>query len=172
MPHNLMIFSILATRLQSASQTNCPLILTSDRLNKYVDADGSMTFQLGVKIYLVNGKEAKTFVTEGCALNDLSTPRIMNFALEDKNDLEQLDYQLGDVKTSDVNISVVNDSEKEVRVFYCHSRVLSGTEVVKKCLRVIVFNDWLNELDNLACILQIKVPFFERCLRRTDNKRR
>jgi len=85
-----------------------------------------MTIQLGVKIYVANEQEAKTVVTHGRVVGDLSTPVATNLALEDKNGLEKPDYQLGDEKTSNVTISVVN--EEEVRVFYCHSRVLSGKE--------------------------------------------
>jgi len=138
-----------------------------------VDDDGSMTIQLGIKIYLANDEEAKTIVTAGRVVGDLPTPDL-NLVLQDKDDLEKLDYQLGDEKTSNLTFLVVN--EEEVWIFHCHSRVLIGKEKLIKLNIYVLFNGvvfkFLNGYLNLLFVWQIKVRFSKRCLRMRGSWRR
>jgi len=111
-------------------------LLSSESLNKYVEADGSITFQLGVKIYLVNEEKPKTVaVRDDDAVTDVSEIKITNNLSLDTTssiDEEKVDsnYELGDAKTSDVTISVTHVDKQKFQVFFCHSAVLSGTILI------------------------------------------
>jgi len=84
-----------------------------------LDADGSLTIELKLSIYL--HVHLETVV--GGGPNALTA--LKEFGGE-KRLLEKLASLLGDSETSDMTISVVNDEDKEQAELYCHSVILSG----------------------------------------------
>jgi len=89
-------------------------------LFKFLDDDGSLTIYLKVSVYL-NVKQ-KTIVT-----GDGDEFTALKLFKGEERLMKKVAGVFGDEETSDVALSVVNDEDKEIRKFYCHTAILSGT---------------------------------------------
>jgi len=103
----------------------CELFSPKKDLFGYVNeeaADGSLTFELKVSAYL---HVSPTTVVQGGGGEVVGDDKIAIKELGGGGK-RLLGLLLGDMETSDVIISLVNDEGKEIGRFFCHSRILSG----------------------------------------------
>jgi len=84
----------------------------------FVDEDGAITFQLRVKIYLINTNE------ENAKTNKIVTDTATTLVPQEK--IEKACYHFRDESTSDVTFSVLSEDKRSGRDVLCHSAVLSG----------------------------------------------
>jgi len=126
----------LSTSTVSMDIGQIMLFNVEEDFDRFVNVnDGSLSLQLGVKVYYGNGvgKPRTVVVTTGdheTVANpetDAHTDSAMKlFAKRQEKVLEKVGSLLGDEETSDVTISVVNHEGKEIRKFHCHCIILSG----------------------------------------------
>jgi len=157
---------------------NCVLFNVEEDWDKCVNADdGSLSLQLGVKVYYGNGmgKSRTVVATKGdheavaTPETDACTAMKMFAKGQEEKVLERVGSLLGDEETSDVTISVVNGESKEIRKFHCHCRILSG-KLLNACFKdIAVINcNWCVIASSQRCFPS---NVWEQELHRESNER-
>jgi len=98
----------------------CQLFTPKEELFHFLDEGGSLAIELKLSIYV--HVDLETVVGVGA---DASTA-LKEFGGE-KRLLDKLASLLGDSETSDSTLSVVDEEDKEIAEFHCHSAILSGS---------------------------------------------
>jgi len=103
------------------------ILFISTGQDKYLDQEGTLSLQVELTVYISKSSQN---LTDGASWEKEDPAQMMLDDNIQDSLIKTTCSLLGDEKTSDVKVSVKEDDT--VKIFYCHSKILSGYPSVAK----------------------------------------